>query len=346
MVARDPHAEAGPDDRGMHGRRLAQARRRPRRPGRRPVRDRDRQVDHGRRGLRRRRPAADRRPGGRHRPREHGLRLRRPAGRGDPRDAPAAPLRRRPRRRRSPAAAAAPAAAASAPVPAPASAAPLPAPAPAAGEGRLRISPRASRAAAEAGIDPRTIAGGGPGGRITERDVRAAIAATQVAPAPGPAPAVPVASRPAPDSPPRSPPPRARRNRARSAGCAGSSPNVSPAAGPPPRTSRSPSPWTSPRLLALRAELKAAGTNLTVTDFVLAATAQTLAEFPDVNSRTDGVSVWPRRRVHLGIAVSMPGRPRRAGHPGRRPPSHRRPPRSGRRPRGRGRARAPCRWTT
>ena len=60
-------------------------------------------------------------------------------------------------------------------------------------------------------------------------------------------------------------------------------------------------------LLALRAELKAAGTNLTVTDFVLAATAQTLAEFPDVNSRTDGVSVWPRRRVHLGLAVSLPG---------------------------------------
>ncbi len=60
-------------------------------------------------------------------------------------------------------------------------------------------------------------------------------------------------------------------------------------------------------LLALRAELKAGGTNLTVTDFVLAATAQTLAEFPDVNSRTDGVSVWPRRRVHLGLAVSLPG---------------------------------------
>jgi len=60
-------------------------------------------------------------------------------------------------------------------------------------------------------------------------------------------------------------------------------------------------------LLALRSELKAAGTSLTVTDFVLAATAQTLAEFPDVNSRTDGASAWPRRRVHLGLAVSLPG---------------------------------------
>jgi pyruvate dehydrogenase E2 component (dihydrolipoamide acetyltransferase) len=59
-------------------------------------------------------------------------------------------------------------------------------------------------------------------------------------------------------------------------------------------------------LAALRAELKATGTNLTMTDFVLAATAQSLVEFPDVNSRTDGISVWPRRRVHLGVAVSLP----------------------------------------
>ena len=60
------------------------------------------------------------------------------------------------------------------------------------------------------------------------------------------------------------------------------------------------------RLLALRNELKAAGTALTITDFIVSATAQTLVEFPDVNSRTDGVSVWPRRRVHVGLAVSLP----------------------------------------
>ncbi len=60
-------------------------------------------------------------------------------------------------------------------------------------------------------------------------------------------------------------------------------------------------------LLALRAELKAAGVDLTVTDFVLAATAGTLAEFPAVNSRTDGEAVWMRRRVHLGVAVALPG---------------------------------------
>jgi len=186
------------------------------------------------------------------------------------------------------------------------------------GEGRLRISPRASRAAAEAGVDPRTIAGTGPEGRITERDVLAAIQVAAASPAPAVAAAPPVGPAPA-------------------------APRVAPApaplsvTAPMPATSvegeEEPRPlnrmrrviadrlthsWTSTPhftvtvavdvtgLLALRAELKASGTNLTVTDFVLAATAQTLAEFPDVNSRTDGASIWPRRRVHLGLAVSVP----------------------------------------
>jgi pyruvate dehydrogenase E2 component (dihydrolipoamide acetyltransferase) len=154
---------------------------------------------------------------------------------------------------------------------------------------RLAISPRASRLAAEAGLDPRAITGTGPDGRIVERDVKAAVADRAIAPS------ATVPSAEGEDAP--RPLSRMRRIIA-------------------DRLTHS---WTTTphftvtvavdvtALLALRAELKGAGTNLTVTDFVLAATAQTLAEFPDVNSRTDGVSVWPRRRVHLGLAVSLPG---------------------------------------
>jgi len=168
---------------------------------------------------------------------------------------------------------------------------------------RLRISPRASRAAADAGIDPRSISGTGPEGRITERDVTAAVAARDAAPAPAPAAVRAATPMPLPPIAPvegeEEPRPLSRMRRI--------------------IAERLTVSWTtSPhftvtvavdvtRLLALRAELKAAGTNLTVTDFVLSATAQTLAEFPDVNSRTDGVSVWPRRRVHLGVAVAVPG---------------------------------------
>src|SRR4029079_7230910 len=39
--------------------------------------------------------------------------------------------------------------------------------------GRLAISPRASRLAAELGVDPRSVSGTGPGGRIVERDIQA-----------------------------------------------------------------------------------------------------------------------------------------------------------------------------
>ena len=172
---------------------------------------------------------------------------------------------------------------------------------------RLAISPRASRLAAEAGLDPRAISGTGPDGRIVERDVRAAMTAPPPAPAAPFAPAVagavagatPPAALVAPVDGEGEPRPLSRMRRVIA-----------------DRLIRS---WTSTphftitvavdvtAVLALRTELRAAGTNLTVTDFVLAAVAQTLAEFPDVNARTDGASVWPRRRVHLGLAVSVPG---------------------------------------
>ena len=192
-----------------------------------------------------------------------------------------------------------------APIGAPAVERAAPASAPVGADARMRISPRASRAAGDAGIDPRSIKGTGPEGRITEKDVLAAVAARDAAPvavvvpasvrnaAPAPLPAA------VPGEGEEEPRPLSRMRRV--------------------IADRLTASWTtSPhftvtvavdvtRLLALRAELKAAGTSLTVTDFVLTATAQTLAEFPDVNSRTDGASVWPRRRVHLGVAVSLPG---------------------------------------
>ena len=162
----------------------------------------------------------------------------------------------------------------------------------------VRISPRASRLAAEAGIDPSHLAGTGPDGRIVERDVQAAIASGEAAPpttgaAATAAPAGPVDAG---EEPPR---PMSRMRRVIAERLTASwtttphftvtvAVDVTEAPGAPRRGSRPP------------------GTNLTVTDFVLAATADTLAEFPDVNARTDGISVWPRSRVHLGMAVPVP----------------------------------------
>ena len=172
----------------------------------------------------------------------------------------------------------------------------------------LRISPRASRTAADAGIDPRTLSGTGPGGRIVERDVITALArgaATSAIPVRSTSEAHPTAGVVGVESPP----------------------SLGRGADEEPRTlsrmrrviaERLTMSWqTIPAftvtvavdmtgLLALRAELKSTGVNLTLTDFVLAAVAQTLAEFADVNSHTDGQVVWVRRRVHLGVAVALP----------------------------------------
>jgi len=195
-------------------------------------------------------------------------------------------------------------------------------PSPADGPAHLRISPRAGRLAATSGIDPRTLAGTGPDGRITERDVRAALEAASAAPAGAAAaalavaPAAPVSPRPTPaaQTPAGSRPPESVIHDS----------DVDDAG--PRQMSRmrrviaerlTLSATTVPqftltvavdvtRLLALRTELKAAGKALTLTDFIVSAAAQTLVEFPVVNSRTDGVSVWTRRHVHVGLAVALP----------------------------------------
>ena len=174
------------------------------------------------------------------------------------------------------------------------------------GSERLRISPRASRLAAESGIDPRTVPGTGPLGRITERDVRMAVergAALAAAAGPSagswatsvsPGAAYPAVLEPG-DEAPR---PLSRMRRVIAERLTLSHTTI------PRFTITVAVDMTA--VLQLREELQALGTSLSVTDFILSATAQTLVEYPDVNSRTDGVSVWPRPRVHLGLAVSVP----------------------------------------
>lgn len=58
-------------------------------------------------------------------------------------------------------------------------------------------------------------------------------------------------------------------------------------------------------LLAFRAELKARNQVYSVNDFVLAAVAQALEEFPAVNSSTDGQNLSWRGDVDLGMAVNV-----------------------------------------
>ena len=184
------------------------------------------------------------------------------------------------------------------------------------GTGRLAISPRASRLAAELGVDPRAVSGTGPGGRIVERDVRAAASTAAATPRAMAAPAA--SGTPAASGAPTT---------------ATASVSTLSAVAAVARTLGEGQPLSRLRqviarrltesvttiphfsvtvavdmtgLVDLRADLRTRGSPITITDFIHEATVQTLVEFPLVNSLTDGVTLWTRERVHLGVAVSVP----------------------------------------
>ena len=170
---------------------------------------------------------------------------------------------------------------------------------------RLAISPRASRLAAELGVDPRAVPGTGPGGRIVERDIRAA------AETPAPVEALTLAAPPAPSTPPAA----ARASATAPVNVEGEGEALSRMrqtiarrltenASVPTFTVTVAVDMTD--LLSYRARLKAANSPISVTDFIHVAVVQALGEFPMLNASTDGTKVWKHQHVHLGVAVSVP----------------------------------------
>jgi pyruvate dehydrogenase E2 component (dihydrolipoamide acetyltransferase) len=171
-------------------------------------------------------------------------------------------------------------------------------------------------------VDPRTITGTGPEGRIVERDVRAAAdgsGARSEKPAPHATAAdgaVPPAAAAAPASTPTAPVPAAPRAAPPApANVSGEGETLSRMRQTIARrlTENSAVPTFTVTvavdmtdLLAHRAQLKAAGSGISVTDFIHASVVQALGEFPLLNATTDGVTLWKHEHVHLGVAVSVP----------------------------------------
>ncbi len=175
-----------------------------------------------------------------------------------------------------------------------------PAPAP----GRLRVSPLARRIAQERDIDLAQVVPTGPGGLITEGDVRrflesrapqpTTVAAVQVAPAP-PAPAPAVATR-HPASPE-----------------SGDDEEIIPLVGVRKTIADrlSLSRHTAAdvttvaevdmgEIAALREHL-----DFTYTAFMARAVAMALTEFPILNSRLEENRIVLHKRVHLGVAIAV-----------------------------------------
>jgi len=182
------------------------------------------------------------------------------------------------------------------------------------GPARLLISPRAARLVKEKVIDPSPIRGTGPGGRIVEKDVAAYLASRgydklRITPAALKMAAkekidilavkgsgqiavadieCAVAERPKPMS-------KMRQTIAqRLTHSFTSTPHIYVTVA-----------VDMTDLMDLRAKLKKQGMAYTVTDFIMKAVIQSLVEFKDVNSTTDGKSAWWHSKVNLGLAVSV-----------------------------------------
>lgn len=180
----------------------------------------------------------------------------------------------------------------------------------------VRATPLARRIAEDKGLDIKTIAGSGPGGRIVKSDVEAALAAGPAVP---PAPVQPAAETPQPAPAPTGP---------------ALAPLMAAAVGETPADTRIPlsklrqaigrrmvdSKHNYPSfyvsyeydmgpVMALRKQanqmLAGTGEKLSVNDFLVKAVALTLRQFPNLNARLDGDAVLQYGRVNVGNAVAV-----------------------------------------
>jgi pyruvate dehydrogenase E2 component (dihydrolipoamide acetyltransferase) len=181
----------------------------------------------------------------------------------------------------------------------------------------FRISPRAAALACDCVIDPSSITGTGPGGRVVEKDVKAYLEARgysqlRISPA-----AKQLAAKEKLDV-------LAIQGTADAGRISVADVERALAEKPKPMSKMrqiiaqrlTQSVVTAPHffvtvevdmtdLVKFRAQLKEKGAPYTVTDFISQAVVLTLKEFPEVNSATDGKTTRWNSHVHLGLAVSL-----------------------------------------
>src|SRR5438309_656019 len=166
-------------------------------------------------------------------------------------------------------------------------------------EARVKASPVARRVAIELGVDPASVKGTGPDGRVTETDVRAAAKSKTTTPQKPSAAAKPAPSVKAGEGA------RIQLSGMRKI----IAQRLVESLGPVPHFYLTIDINAGP-LMAAREELKSAGegadtAKITVNDFVLKAAVQAAVKVPRVNASFDGDSFVQYADVDLGIAVAI-----------------------------------------
>ncbi len=171
--------------------------------------------------------------------------------------------------------------------------------------GRLKVSPIARRMAQDAGLNLQDIKGSGPGGRIMEKDVKAALAQRPaVAPPAPPAPAAQVPTRPAPAPAPAAP-------------SAGEKPlsRMRQAIAQRMAQSKAAAPHfyvtvevNMADALKLREQLNALASDaekVSINDVLIAALARILKRFPTFNASYRGDRLELHADINIGVAVAV-----------------------------------------
>ncbi len=170
--------------------------------------------------------------------------------------------------------------------------------------GRAFISPVVARIADEHGIDLTGRSGSGLGGRITKKDILAWVDAPPVDSAPSPAIGAPPAENPlgAPPDADETLQPLSAMRRAIAQHMVLSkqtSPHVTTVFEVDMTT-------VVQHREANKAHFAARGITLTFMPYFVAAVAQALREVPEANSRFTAEGLLVKRRIHIGMAVSLP----------------------------------------
>jgi pyruvate dehydrogenase E2 component (dihydrolipoamide acetyltransferase) len=183
---------------------------------------------------------------------------------------------------------------------------PVPGPAPEAAAEHLVISPSARHLAEELGIDPATVKGTGPHGRIQRSDVEAAAAAKPAAPPPAPPAEAAPAPPPPPPAPPAAPPPPADREaamrRAISAAMSRSKREI-----PHFYLTQTIDMSSAIAWLAEENRHRSVPDRLLHGVLLLKAVALALREAPELNATWEGEQVVPSERINVGVAISLRG---------------------------------------